>query len=147
MSTGSTGIDKQSLYGSFQGPSDKRAAWKDNLARQAAHKALDIPTEDDTRINAPKTINHNGVSPKAAMIVAALAAILGGGTFVGLNQLTAPTTAAKAPSAPPSPATTPAKVIPATPATPPPGWDAIYEVQQPDGSWKQTKREHLTPGS
>lgn len=56
----------------------------------------------------------------------------------------------------PPPQQQPAPAPPAKaeqPPAPPPGpcppardWDAIYEEKQPDGSWKQIKRERLRPG-
>jgi len=84
----------------------------------------------------PTTINQGGGWLKGAILGAVLLAG-GGAAALGLKALTPPAT----PSVP-APVSPPA-VTPAAPKAP--GWDAIYEVQQPDGTWKQTKRERITP--
>lgn len=62
------------------------------------------------------------------------AGLLAGGSAAGLG-------AAKALTQPAAVQTTPQPI----PSAPGQAWDAITEEQQPDGSWKQIKRERLTP--
>jgi hypothetical protein len=88
-----------------------------------------------------------GALLSAGMLASGAAATVGGQKLVAPPTVNVPAIVATAPATlfPPAPtapvATSPAPVAPATPA-----WDAIYEEQQPDGTWKQIKREHLTPG-
>lgn len=130
----SAGIDKQALYGDFRDDQKRKA----DLAMKAAHKALDI-ADDPVKVEANKT--YHGVGGKGV----ALAALAGG----------LPTAAIAAvmllrPGAAPEPQQQPAAVQPAlkqpvaTPAKAA-AWDAIYEERQPDGTWKQVRRERLTP--
>jgi hypothetical protein len=115
-------IDKQSLYGDFR--DDMKA--REKLALRAAHKALDIP-QDDMHINANKTttINHNGGGMGKFFGGALVAAVLAG--WIGLSGYLL-TRGGDAPAAPTQQA-----------------WDAVYEKQNPDGTWSEFKRERLKP--
>ena len=122
-------IDKDMLYGDYR----KAVEDRHNLAMKAAHKALDLAPDDDMKIEANRTTN--GVGGKA-VVGAALAAGLPAAALAGLLLTRQPA------PAPPEPA---ASTI-ARPAVPVPraqDWDAVYEVQLPDGTWKETKRERL----
>ncbi len=137
-------VDKAALYGKFQDVEDKKAA----LAMKAAHKALDI-ADDEMHIQANQTHNHQGVGGKTVALVAAAAglpAMLVAGSLL----------LSKTPDLPKEPPKAEVK----TPALPLPQekvvtkevtkdqeYDAIYEVKQPDGTWKQVKRERLKPGT
>lgn len=81
----------------------------------------------------------SGLLPKLAIGGALLAGLGGGG--LGLATLLKPappaTAATSSPAIPPAP-------VPSQPANP--AWDAIFEQQQPDGTWKQLRRQHLAPG-
>lgn len=103
-----------------------------------------FPGSTVTTTNNTTTNNGNGGWLKGALVSAAMLA--GGGTGAAVLMSTRT----------PEPAVSPAQATPATPTKPPapkvitlPGkdqqYDAIYEVQQPDGSWKQVKRERLKP--
>jgi hypothetical protein len=48
----------------------KNQQWRENLAKRAAHKSLDVP-EDDMVINAPRTETRNGLGPLAAVALTA----------------------------------------------------------------------------
>ena len=111
--------DKSYLYGVYQAAD----AWRDKLARRMAHKALDIPA-DDMNIT---TTTTTGVGARG-LIGTALAAGLPAAVLAGLLLL---------PKAP-------APIAPAVPGAPTSqAWDAITEQQQPDGTWKEVKRERL----
>jgi len=126
-------IDKGQLYGDFR----EEQARRGKLAHRMAHKALDIP-EDDMQIHAPKTetTNINGVGTKGLIgivgIPAAAAAIIAAALlFKGHAQTEPP---------------------PATPQAPPAAakkadeYEAVYWQRQPNGSWKEIKREPLKTG-
>ena len=115
---------KKQLYGRYQEAEDKRQ----KLGLKVAHKALDIP-EDDMQINANKTTN--GVGAKGLIGVALAAGLPAAGLATAI-MLKGPETNAAVPT-PTVPIHTPADK----------SFDAIYEEQQPDGSWKITKRERL----
>ncbi len=51
------GIDMASLWGDFQTSANNTATWRDELAKKAAYKALNIPPVDD--MNITSTVNHN----------------------------------------------------------------------------------------
>ncbi len=131
-------IDKQLLYGDFRDAEKRRS----DLAMRAAHKALDI-ADDDMKIEANRTETHNGMGTKG-VILTALAAGL---PSVGLMGLLL----ARPLAAPALPATTPtAETKTADPPTPPIArpvhdqeYDAVTEVRQPDGTWREVKRERL----
>ena len=111
--------DKQQLYGDFR----DAAKVREKLYMRAAHKALDIP-EDDMQINA----NRTGIGTLGAIGIAAAAA-LAPTALVSWMLLKSVDDVAKS-IAPPA-------------ATAPQHWDAIYEEQQPDGSWKVIRRDRL----
>lgn len=118
-------------------------------AAQAQAQGLDPATYGTvfpgSTVNTTNTTTNNtgGGLVKGMILAATLAtAAAGGGVGVG-RMLTAPP--APAPAAPAAAqAEAPAKVVTV------PGrdqqYDAIYEVRQPDGTWRQVKRERLRPG-
>ena len=118
------GIDKDFLYGKWQAGEDK----KSKLAYKVAGKALDI-ADDDVNINAPRNTTVSGIGAKG--LVGAVAA-----TALGTSVLGAALLWNRLPATPVAP--------PAAPVTAPEQqWDAVYEEQQPDGSWKTIRREKL----
>lgn len=77
-------IDKEQLYGEFLRPS----RWKDNLERKAAHKALDIPEDDQTEIKVDKSVK--GIGAKGLVAVALAMGVPGVGVaYMGLQALKA----------------------------------------------------------
>ena len=113
-------ISKDFLYGRYHAGEERRQ----KLAMKAAHKALDIPDDDDMQIKADRT-TVNGVGAKG-LIGVALAAGLPIAALSGALLL--------------RPQATPAVT------QPPPvvkEFDAVTEQQQPDGQWLEIKRERL----
>lgn len=127
-----TGIDKDALYGDYRKAVDDRH----KLAMKAAHKALDIAPDDDVKIEANKV--SNGIGAKG-VVGAALAAGLPSAALAAILLLRSGQTPPSIP--PPTPAVAPAE--PKSVPEPRQDWDAIYEERQPDGTWKQIKRERL----
>lgn len=114
-------VNKDELWGRYQKHQDAQ----NKLALQVAHKALDEP-QDDMNIKADRTNITNGIGTLGALGIAAASGLLGlGGLGAGL-MLARPSIAPLPP-----------------PMTTPKQYDAIYEEQQPDGSWKAIKREPL----
>lgn len=110
-------------------------------AMQAKHMGVESPeqyaaTFPGSTVTTNNTTTHNsgGGWLKGSLLSAALLTA-GGGAALGLRGNAEPRTGGEAPPA----ATAP----PATPPARGKEWDALYEVQQPDGSWKQVKRERL----
>ena len=131
-------IDKDTLYGKFQDMEDKKAA----LALKAAHKALDI-ADDDMHIQANQTHNHTGLGTKGVVAIAMAAGLP---ALLAVTLLLAPKT--EPPKESDKPTATPKGAVSnghSKTIIKDQEYDAIYEVQQPDGSWKQVKRERLTP--
>lgn len=104
-----------------------------NLAQDDAP----IPPGATVDSNKPTTtINHNAGGLLKGLLLGA--SLLAGGTAGGVALLGG----GKPVQTPvPTPVVTPA--VPATPTRPADHWDAVYEVQQPDGTWKEVRREHL----
>lgn len=69
-----TGIDKDALYGKYQSGLD----WRENLAKQTAHKAVDIPVSDmpiDSRKSKVIDKSQHGLGPIAAVLLALAAGL------------------------------------------------------------------------
>lgn len=82
-----------------------------------------------------------GISKGIAAALAGLALVAGGGATLGLMSLLKPTV--PVPVVAPAPSPTPVQTsVPATAAS---AFDAVTEEQQPDGTWKEIKRERLNP--
>lgn len=64
---GSTGINKDALYGTYLA----QEKWKNSLNKKMTHKALDIPLDDDVNITQTKT----GISTAGALGIAAMVGI------------------------------------------------------------------------
>jgi hypothetical protein len=126
-----TGIDKNALYGNYQ----QSAQWRDDVARKATHKALDLIDGDDMNIKGGdrnEVHNHYGPSVVPWVIAAATAVMLGGVTLYSLRTSPPVATIPTTQSAPPaSPAVSAAKLSPYV-------WDEIEQTRQPDGTWKPT---------
>lgn len=134
-------IDKDLLYGDFRAAEKRRQ----DLAMRAAHKALDL-ADDPMHIEANRTTN--GVGAKG-LVGAALAAGLPTAGLAGLLLMRQPQAAPPARDEPPVTMVLPAAPAPQPKAAPPAKrqeYDAITEEQQPDGSWRQIRRERLKPG-
>lgn len=106
--------DKQTLYGWWY----KNAAWRDNLDRRMAHKALDIP-DDEAMQNVG---NRIGMDWKGLAVV--IAGLLGAGGLTGHFLQPSPT-----------PASPPAAVAPA---------DSAYEVRFYDADGNPIRVPHLS---
>ena len=126
-------IDKEKLYGRYQKGEDARS----KLAMKMAHKALDIPIDDmDIKSNTTTTTNVSGIGTKGALGIAAaaglpgllIAALLGLG---GMGHLPAPVDK-------PAP---PAIVVPIP--VDKAEYEAVFQVKQKDGTWKEIRREPL----
>lgn len=123
-----TGIDRNALYGDFQASAVNRSVWRDNLAKRAAHKALNIPLEDDVNIDASVTNNH----------------------YYPPTPPPPPTTAT--PTQPPI-AAQPTPVVPVTmPVPQQPGinvpvraFDVVTKRVRPDGTVTEVSRRRATP--
>jgi len=61
--------DKDSLYGEFQ----RGQRWRDRLAAKLAHKAVDIPEDEDVNLS----VQHNGIGWRGLAVITA--GLLGGG--------------------------------------------------------------------
>lgn len=94
--------DKDYLYGEFQ----RGQRWRDRLASKLAHKAVDIPEDEDVNLNV-----QNGIGWKGLAVIAG--ALLGGGWLLKDTV---------APPQPPAPAVVPAPA------------DSEYEVRFYDAS-------------
>lgn len=120
-------IDKEQLYGE----NTRHSRWRDRLACKASHKALDIP--EDEVIQANRIDRRRGFGPLAVAGVAGVAGVPA--------ILLALVTLLRQPSAPeftrPTSEPKPPAVAPDT------AYDAVYEEQQADGTWKEVKRERL----
>lgn len=81
-------VDKQTLYGEFE----RRQKWRENLAKKGAHKALDIPLDDDMNMNV-----RNGIGWKELLVIFGF--ILGTGGLTGwlLSQQQEPPALPEAP--------------------------------------------------
>lgn len=109
------------------------------IQREVQRKTLGIQQQDYpypgavTSSNNPTTVYNTGAGyVKGALLASAL--LMGGGAAtIGLMQGRTPSAPAVGP------------VVPATPMSPTKGqdFDAVYEEQQPDGSWKEIRRDHL----
>jgi len=111
-------IDKAALYGRYQEQEDARLA----LGMKAAHKALDIP-QDDMQITSTTNNTTTGVGTKELLLglgAIGIPAAMLVGYLLWRGGPTAP------------------EVKPATV-----GYEAIYEQQQSDGTWKELRREPL----
>jgi hypothetical protein len=91
------------------------------------------------------TVGSNGGSNfvQGALLAAAM---LAGGALTTLAVTGGLKGTTSAPAAPvTTPAPSPVSPTPALPVVPtkPNAYDAVYERQQPDGTWKEYKREHL----
>lgn len=124
-------INKDELYGRYQKHQDAQ----NKLALQVAHKALDEP-QDDMNIKADRTTITNGIGP-LGLIGTTLASGLLGASGVGAAALLFGLLGR--PSVAPMP---PPQTIPIT--RPAREYDVIYEELQPDGTWKEVRREPLT---
>ncbi len=122
-----TGIDKDALYGDFRKHQEKRNA----LALKAAHKALDL-ADDDMHIEANQ--HHYGVGAKGLIALGLLTLVPSAIALVAAFRLFPGGEKEKPPAV-----TAPAE----KPGEKPGAWDAITEELQPDGTWKQIKRERL----
>lgn len=111
-------------HGHNQQQALERAAQAQALGLDAAKYGAPFP---GAQVNMTTTHNTTGGWLKGALLGASLLAA-GVGAGLVANGALKPT----APAA--TPAVEPAAID---------GWDAIYEEQQPDGSWKQIRREHL----
>lgn len=60
-------VDKESLYGEVI----RQSRWKDDLHKKAAHKALDIPEDDDMNVDNSRT----GIGAWGAIGIAAMAGL------------------------------------------------------------------------
>jgi hypothetical protein len=80
--------------------------------------------------NVTSTVNQSARGFLPGAIVTALALAGGGAGALGLREGLGRIPPAVAQPAQPAPAQ---------------AWDAVTEEQQPDGSWKQIRREHLKP--
>ncbi len=67
-------VDKSQLYGEYQ----RRQQWQEDLAKKGAHKALDIPLDDEMNITVRKGIGWKELAVIAAMV--------GGGLWLGLKD-------------------------------------------------------------
>ena len=97
------------------------------MALKAAHKALDI-ADDDMNITATTHNTKQGINALGLLGATALPTVVLGGLALYL--------ASQGQGQPPSKPVTP-------PAAESAKYDAVYERQQPDGTWKEIKREHL----
>lgn len=76
-------IDKKHLYGNFDTARDSRQlkdAWRDTLAKKAAHKALDIDDLDDPDPMQVK-VDNSGMKTRDIVAVAAIIASTGAAVF------------------------------------------------------------------
>jgi hypothetical protein len=117
-------ISKDLLYGQYQKVRDAQQ----RLAMSAAHKALDM--SEDMNVTSNKTVN--GLGAKAIIGILLAAGIPAG--IVGGAYLARPSEAKLH--------EVPGVVAPSAPAERT-AYDAVYEQQNPDGSWKEVKRERL----
>ena len=93
-----------------------------------------LPGSTITTNTTNNTDNGTGIV-KGSLLTAALLAAGGGGAYL----LSTPVVPKQDP---------PARIEKADPVviTKDAAYDAVYEVKQPDGTWKQVKRERLKPG-
>ena len=112
-------VSKELLYGKFEAGQEK----KEKLALKAAHKALDI-ADDDMNITATTHNTKQGINALGLLGATALPTVVLGGLALYLASQGQPT----------KPVVQPAESA---------KYDAVYERQQPDGTWKEIKREHL----
>ena len=114
-------VSKELLYGKFEAGQEK----KEKLALKAAHKALDI-ADDGMNITATTHNTKQGINALGLLGATALPTVVLGGLALYLASQGQP---------------------PGKPVMPPAAesakYDAVYERQQPDGTWKEIKREHL----
>jgi hypothetical protein len=98
-------------------------------------------TSNATTTTTTTTINNNGSSGMLkGSILAATLLTLGGAGAYSLNNMRKPEE--KPPIVSPQTDAKPAETVKVKPLGDQ-EYDAVYEVQQPDGSWKEVKRERL----
>ena len=103
------------------------------IAREVQRKNMglqqvDMPYPGSSQDASQTTINQTGNGWLKGAVVGA--ALLGGGTAAGIGAMQ-------------SLQKTPAVVAPMPPVDPRTAYDAIYEQQQPDGTWVEVRRERL----
>ena len=86
--SGSTGIDKQALYGDYRDHERLRLWWQGRLHRKATHKALDIPDDEDMNISTSST---SGLGWKELLSIGTIGLVGIGLLLWGFTALTRPT--------------------------------------------------------